>query len=333
MLTPRQLSQRAELYHQLASLISAGVPLISALEMARDSRSHRAAQRPLGIILSLLAQGAPFNEALRVVSPNWLPAFDVALLQAGEQSGRLDVCFRFLSEYYGERARLARQIISDLAYPAFVVHIALLIFPTHLLTRLVWQGDVVGFLLAKAAVFIPLYAVVFLLLYLGGLGGRGGWRRGFEALLRRVPVLGPAQAKLALARLSIALERLINAGVSIVEAWKLAAEASGSPALRRTVAGWQTQVLNGVTPAEAVRESGAFPKLFADLYKTGEITGQLDSTLRRLYTHYQEEALNGYRAVAQWTPRLVYFVVMLLIAYQVVSFWSGYYSQIGDLTS
>ena len=85
------------------------------------------------------------------MSPAWLPAFDLALIKAGESSGGLDVCFRFLTEYYTERARLARQILSDLAYPAFILHMAILIFPTGLLIRLVWQGDVVGFVQAKLA--------------------------------------------------------------------------------------------------------------------------------------------------------------------------------------
>jgi hypothetical protein len=53
--------------------------------------------------------------------------------------------------------------------------------------------------------------------------------------------------------------------------------------------------------------------------------------LRRLYRHYQEEAVRKLHIFAQWAPRLIYLCVMLLIAYQVVSFWSGYYSQINNL--
>jgi type II secretory pathway component PulF len=125
---------------------------------------------------------------------------------------------------------------------------------------------------------------------------------------------------------------LLSAGVSIIDAWELASDASGSPALRRTVSAWRPRVLAGQTPAEAVEESGVFPDLFAHLYKTGEISGQLDETLRRLYEHYHEEASRKLRAVAQWTPRLIYFAVIILIAYQVVSFWTGYYGQISDIT-
>jgi type II secretory pathway component PulF len=331
VLTPRHLTQRAELYQQLASLTVAGVGLISAAEMLRDSPPSRALRRPLAHLVQQLNDGAGFSEALATLGRGWLPAFDVALIEAGQNSGRLDVCFRFLSEYYSERARLARQVISELTYPVFILHFAILIFPTTLLTRLVWQGDVIGFVLQKAAILGPLYLGAFLLLYLGQAGHSERWRAWLEFGLRCVPVLGAARTNLALARLSVALESLLNAGVSIIEAWELAAAASGSPALRRTVFAWRSSVQGGQTPAEAVRASRVFPDLFTNLYSTGEISGQLDDTLRRLYRHYQEEALRKLHIFAQWAPRLIYLLVMLLIAYQVVSFWAGYYSQISNL--
>jgi type II secretory pathway component PulF len=101
--------------------------------------------------------------------------------------------------------------------------------------------------------------------------------------------------------------------------------------LRRAVFEWRPHVRAGLTPAEAVRASNAFPDLFTNLYSTGEMSGQLDETLRRLYRHYQDEAFRKFQALAQWTPRLIYFAIVLLIAYQVVAFWAGYFSQINEL--
>lgn len=331
VLTPRQLTERAELYQQLASLTAAGVGLISATEMLRDSPPRRALRRPLASVVTHLQEGATFSEAARLLGKAWMPSFDRALIEAGENSGRLDLCFRFLYEYYQERARLARQVLSELAYPAFVLHFAILVFPVNVLTRLVWQGDITGFLMNKGLILGTLYGAVLLLLALGQAGHNEHWRGLLERLLAAVPILGSARSNLALARLSVALESLLNAGVSIIEAWELAAAASGSPILRQTVLAWRPHVLAGQTPADAVRESRAFPDLFTNLYSTGEISGQLDETLRRLYRHYQEEAVRKLHAFAQWAPRLIYMGVVLIIAYQVVSFWSGYFNQISQL--
>jgi type II secretory pathway component PulF len=327
IVTPRQLARRAEMYHQLGATIAAGIPLIQALEIVSGNRGAHGLQKPLRSLIAHLQQGSTFSEALLSLG-KWLPDFDIALLSAGEKSGRLDTCFRMLSDYYSERARLVRSVIADLAYPVLTLHIAIFVFPPNLLTSLVLNGDVFTFLTAKLKQLVPLYVFVFLVVF--ACQGKHGeaWRSLIERIVRSIPILGAARRNLALARLSAALEGLISAGVSIIEAWELAAAASGSPALRRTVFGWRPNVLAGQTPAEMVRTSGAFPDLFASLYNSGEVSGQLDETLRRLYRHYQEEGSRKLQAVAQWTPRLIYIGLLLGIAYYVVSFWTNYYGNL-----
>ena len=188
-----------------------------------------------------------------------------------------------------------------------------------------------GFLIQKLWFFLPLWLVVILVIL--ACQGRHGatWRAIIEAVLRPVPLLGSARRSLALARLAAALEGLINAGVSIIEGWELAAAASGSPALHRAVLAWKPQVLAGETPAAALQCSGAFPELFANLYHTGEISGQLDDTLKRLHHYYQEEGTRQLRLVSRWMPWLVYLAIMGVIAWQILSFWLGYFKQIGDV--
>src|SRR5205823_2445549 len=141
-----------------------------------------------------------------------------------------------------------------------------------------------------------------------------------ERILKPVPMLGAARHYLALARLAAALEALLNAGVTIIEAWELAAAASGSLALRSTVLAWKPQVVSGVTPSEVVSASPQFPELFANLYHTGEVSGQLDDSLRRLHTYYSEEGTRKLHLLAQWMPRGIYFGVALMVGYKVVSF-------------
>jgi type II secretory pathway component PulF len=163
--------------------------------------------------------------------------------------------------------------------------------------------------------------------------GRHGekWRTVVENILRPVPVLGKARRYLALARLAAALEALLNAGVIITSAWELAVAASGSPALGQAVRGWKTEVESGATPAELIKNSPEFPEMFASLYATGEVSGQLDETLGRLHRHYQEEGNSRMRTIAEWTPKLVYYMVMLLAAWYIISSYYHYYGPGSDL--
>jgi len=135
---------------------------------------------------------------------------------------------------------------------------------------------------------------------------------------------------LALSRLAAALEALISAGVTILEAWELAGTACGSPALRRTVLAWRPLVNGGHTPAEVVGASGKFPELFVSQYATGEVSGKLDDTLRRLHQYYQDEGSRKLHAFARWTPRGVYLLIVFMIAYRVVAFYMNYFKQIGN---
>jgi len=95
IITPRQFTQRAELFQQLAQLTSAGIPIVRALEQIKRSPPARSFRAPLQRLLDELAKGATLAESLQ--SLDWLPAFDLALIGAGEQSGRLDICFRLLA--------------------------------------------------------------------------------------------------------------------------------------------------------------------------------------------------------------------------------------------
>ena len=327
IVTPGQLNQRAELYSQLASLLTAGVGLIQALEIIRRSPPGHSFREPLARLTASVTDGATLAESMLNLG-RWLPSFDLALLQAAEQSGRLPECFRLLANYYNERAQLARRVMADLAYPLFVLHFAILIFPVSQLVQLVTRSDIFEFVRAKVFMLAPAYAAVFLLLI--ALQGKRGekWRARMEKAMRWIPFLGPARRNLALARLSAALEALISAGVSIFDSWELAAAASGSPALRLSVGAWHGALRAGETPAELIGRSPEFPELFANLYHTGEVSGQLDDSLRRLHQHYQEEGSRKLHIFAQWVPRLIYLAIVLAIAYQIIGFYTGYFNGI-----
>ena len=326
IITPGQLTQRAEFYYQLSQLTGAGLGLIYALEQLKRNPPARSYRQPIQQLLEQLGHGYTFNEALQRIG-QWLPAFDVALLQAGEQSGRLEACFRLLADYYTDRARLTRQVIGDLAYPAFLFHFAIFILP---FAQFFTSGNWLAYLFQTIGVLIPIYAVVAMMIYAAQSRHGEKWRGWVESVLHPIPVLGKARRSLALSRLAAALEALLSAGVTVIQAWELAATASGSPALRRVVLAWRPLVDDGQTPSEALNASRKFPELFANQYATGEVSGKLDDTLRRLHTYYQEEGSRKLHALAQWTPRAVYLMVALMIAYRVVRFWIGHFKDIQD---
>ena len=331
LITPGQFIQRAEFYHQLAQLTSAGIGLLPALEQLKRNPPGSSYREPIQRLLNELAQGRTFAASLQQLD-GWLPEFDIALIDAGERSGRLDACFRLLADYYNEQALITKQVISQLLYPIGLVHFAALVFIIILpFARSQFNVNLIPLLLLKAALALaPLYLAIAFIIYATQSRHGEKWRALIEALVSRIPILGTARHQLALARFAAALEALISAGVNIIQAWDLAANASGSFAVRRAVAAMKPEVVAGMTPAEAMRKHAVFPNLFANLYTSGEVSGKLDETLRRLYSHFQEEGSHKLQLFAQWMPRLIYLLVAGLVAYKVIQFWTGYFQQIND---
>ena len=324
--TPGQFTRRAELYRQLAQLTVAGLPIIKSLEQLERHPPSYAFRGPIRLMREEIIAGSTFSEAMSC-SGKWVSPFDLALVDAGERSGRLDVCFRTLADLYADRARIAKQMLSDLAYPVFLLHFAVLVFA---FVRYVGTWKLMSGLVIIAGVLLPIYTMVAVVIYVSQSRHGDGWRSIYEQLLHYIPILGSGRRDLALARLSMALEALVNAGVTIIEAWQLAATVSGSPSLRRTVERFLPDVKAGQTPSEAVTTCGVFPDLFTNQYHSGEVSGKLDETLRRLHQYYQEEGSRKMHTVSQWTPRIIYLMVALGIAYYVVNFWMNYFQQIGN---
>lgn len=324
IVTPGRLKRQGEFYHQIGAMLAAGMPLAAVVDQLHSAPPARFFRQPLAQVAASLKSGLTFSESLSQIR-DWLPAFDTALLAAGEQSGRLDACCRLLAGYYQSRAQLARQVLSSLAYPVFLVHFAVFIIP---FPQLFMGGGWNSYLRQTVGPLALGWLVVFALAYL--CQGRRGefWRSLIEQVTDRIPILGVARRRLALARLLAALEALLNAGVNVQPAWELAAAASGSTRLVKEVRGWKAKLAAGLTPADILKGSQAFEEMFVNLYSTGEISGTLDDSLRRLQAYYQEDATRTLQQLAEWTPRIAYIGICLLLAVRIVGWWSAYYGGI-----
>lgn len=324
IVTPGHLSRLAEFYHQLGTLLAAGMTLVQALDQLGAAPPAEFLRKPIQRVLDRLRQGYTFSEAATQLG-RWLPSFDLALIRSGELSGHLDTSCKLLAGYYHDRAQIARQVLSDLALPVFIVHAAVFLsaFPAFFL-----GGGLKQYLLQTVGLLAPFYVLFFLIVWASQSSRGKTWRAVMEMLLHHVPILGKARRHLALARLAKALEILLNAGVPITDAWPTAAAASASVALERAVQSFPERLQAGESPAELLRNRPEFPPMFVNMYTTGELSGTLDDALKRLFDYYQDDAARKLRALAEWTPRVIYLIVIGVIAFQILAFWTNFYGSL-----
>ena len=264
-----------------------------------------------------LNAGETFSESLKG-RESWLPSFDRMMIRAGEAGGRLDDTFRILSDHYAQRSALIRDVLFRLAYPVFILHF-IIVMPGLISygASLLGGGEVgfVGAFLPSGLTLGALYAAVFLVLYLGQANRGFALRYRLEKVWHLMPMFGPALKELKLSRLSFALYALLNAGVTVREAWKSAANASGSPWLATSVRDWLPELDRGLLPSEVLKQRDDFPTTFRDLYATGEVSGQLDDSLQRLAKLYHEEGTRHLKSAAGVTTGLVYGGVVIAVAF------------------
>ena len=130
----------------------------------------------------------------------WMPEFDIALLSAGEVSGRFDVSFKLLGRYYASRAKIIRDTINGLIVTIATLHVFFLIFPLDL-----FVGFVMGiindqlfpmpfhYIINKIKAFGVLYGTVLFFIFAGN-GRRGeSWRLFVESVFQMIPLADGAQ--------------------------------------------------------------------------------------------------------------------------------------------
>jgi len=328
--TPGQLNRRAELYHQLGSMITAGIPLIQALQMGADNHSLRASRKTILAIIEHLRNGLTFSDSMARVQ-GWMPDFDIALLSAGEHSGRLDNSFKLLATYYETRAAILRETLWDMFRTVMTLHVFLFIFPLSFLIGLVMgimNNNYAGcfwFIAEKVAVFGLLYGIVFFFIF-ACQGKRGErWRSFVESIAQMIPFLRTAQKNLALSRLTAALGALITSGVSIIQSWPMATAASGSVRLKREISTWEPKLQSGLTPSELVNDTPYFPEMFKNLYHTGEVSGKLDESLSRLQQYTHDEGFRTLRLFTRLLNGVIYALVAVMVGYTVITFYMNYF--------
>jgi type II secretory pathway component PulF len=323
----RYLARSTEFLRDLSTLLSVGVPLVEGI-------GTLASQQPPGFASVLLkvqdrlSAGVSLATAMREQTSVFDP-MDAALAEVGETAGTLDVVLARLAEFKENRAAARGRVGTALIYPAVVfcvaisVSVLLMTFvvpkllasliesgrPVPAVTRLVKLGSdlliedgwIIGLLLMAAVIAIG-----------WGLSTSRG-RQLRDRWILRVPVLGPAVRKQAIARMAVILSTLLHGGIEFVRAVRIARESTDNSVMAAALAGAETAVTSGTDLAAAVAKTGAFPPMVVQMFAVGQQSGRLEEMLDRLAADYERQAraLTA-RLTAILEPALILFMVLLV---------------------
>jgi type IV pilus assembly protein PilC len=295
--------ERLEISHHLATVLVAGIGILTALE---DLANHVASRhRQMVATLADRVRGGDDLSAAMSLFPDAFPETFVRVIEAGEATGSLAERFQDLVADLEWQVELRRLVRKATVYPITVV-VALVGLVALILTVVVPQFASV---FEQVGVELPLPTRVVMVTsrFVAGhatiLGGGvatlvvGVWMlrrfsRGrylLDRLLLSLPVLGGLRAKLAVAMAAHLLGLLYRAGVGLLKALQITSGVVASPVYQSALRRAGERVREGATLSEALGSSGCFPSLFLRMVQVGESTGDLDTTLARVNRYFRAE--------------------------------------------
>ena len=290
---------------QLATLISAGVPLDEALATATDQQENPHLRRATERVRDLVMQGEELHAAL-ATQGNFFPELYVNMVAVGETGGDLDTVLEQLADYYEEAARIGSKIRAALTYPILMATIGVVVlfflvtFVLPKVTRMLEDMDrelpwPTALLINGSNLMAAWWWLILLLVVIAGFAWsryiRTGEGRYFHDGLRlKLPLFGKLYLQLATARFARTLGTLIRAGVPLPKALEISGGLLGNRVLQEAIDETVIAVREGENLADPIRRSGLFPPLLTRLAAVGEQSGNLDAMLLRAAATYEQQS-------------------------------------------
>ena len=298
------LGELAVFTQQIASLLTAGLPLVQCLEALQEQTEDQVFRVIIREVRTDISSGTSFSAAVKKY-PRAFNTLFVSMVEAGEASGALAEILGKVATYFESTLKVTKKVKSALAYPVAVIALAiilvnvLLIFvipvfaamfadfgaklpvPTQMLidTSYFLRHNVIWIALGVAA------AVWGLRRFIATPKGR----RIKDRALVRAPGFGTLIQKIALSRFCRTYATLIRSGVPILRTLEIVAGASGKVQIEDACVEISKHVSQGGQVSEVLGVNPFFPPMIRHMVKAGEATGNVDGMMNKVADFYDTE--------------------------------------------
>ena len=332
-----------EMFHQLASLLQAGLTLSHSLQMLAEQHPLKPWQALLQSIADELSEGCPFSESLK----KWPAVFSplhVSMVKTGELTGKLEVCCRQLAQQQKAQQQLSAKVKKALRYPAIVLTLAVLVVlamvtlvlpefaaiyktfntPLPVLTQMVMG----------MAAFMQSYALALFVLLLAPLAVAWALRQNprWQCILLHTPVMGTLAKGQKLGHVFTVLSLTQQAGIPFLQGLESAEETVESQYWQGILRGVREDIEKGLPVWSSFQRAAIFTPLCVQLLRTGEMSGALDIMLANLARHHTEQTFQRAENLAALLEPVLLIVTGVIIGTLVVAMYLPIF-HLGDAMS
>jgi type IV pilus assembly protein PilC len=289
---------------QLAALIQAGLPILQAITLLAKRQSNAALRSVLTQIEARIREGTPMSEAF-AAQGDVFPKLYTASLLAGEKSGNLDgVLTRYIA-YTKQVISLKRKVRQAMTYP--VILVCALVGLISVMTGFVIprfasiykdfgsELPTITQIVLSVGTTVQGNLVWLLPTSVGGVLAGFIWRRTdggratIDGVLLKLPLVGQIIRDTTTAQLGRSLSTLLQGGVTLVDAFRIAGDTITNKALARASVRVLPRIREGEPFSESLEQAGWMAPLAIDMIRVGERSGSLREMLDELASFYDAE--------------------------------------------
>lgn len=313
-----------DFFLQLETSLSAGVPLARTLNLLSENVSGWGMKAKVRKIAEDIDRGRPFSEALQKAGSPF-SEMQVSFIKFGEQTGTLPAVCGNLAEHADKELNLEREIFSALAYPLFLLFVALVMMPvlqTIVAQKSVWSAS---FGIFKA---ILAYLLILASIY-------GGFKilatSAASGFLVRIPFLGTIIKKLSLCRFARSLGVGLEAGVPLGECLETSISVTANPWLEKELAELRVTIRSGRPFSDGLRNIEALPSTMREMIAVGEQSGNLPEMLKKTANYFEEDSRHRIKVITKLLPIFFFLPIALLMAYMIITLGTGIFESLPKL--
>jgi type IV pilus assembly protein PilC len=322
---------------QLATMMSAGVPLVQSFEIVARGLENKGMQDLLLAIKADIEAGGTLAEALGK-HPAHFDRLYINLVTAGEAAGILESILHKLATYLEKTEALKSKIKSAMFYPTAVIVVAFVI--TAILMIFVipqFESLFKGFgadlpALTKLVITISEYFQEYWWAIFGGLIGTvmgilklkkrsTKVAQLFDRLSLKLPVVGKILEQSAIARFSRTLATMFAAGTPLVEAMTSVAGACGNIVFYDAAIKIRDEITTGTQLQVAMRDAQIFPNMVIQMVAIGEESGALDEMLGKVADWYEQQVDDAVEALTSLLEPIIMAVLGVIIGGLVIAMY------------
>jgi len=322
---------------QLATMMSAGVPLVQSFEIVAKGHENPSMQALLITVKGDIEGGSTLAESL-AKHPKQFDDLFCNLVGAGEQAGILENLLHRLATYMEKSEAIKSKVKSAMFYPvavlvvAFVVTTILLVFVVpqfqSMFTNFGGELPALTQFVVHLSEFTQAYwhiifaGIVITTIVTKKLKEKSlQFNRLLDRVVLKLPVIGSILEKSVIARFARTLSTMFAAGVPLVEAMETVAGTLGNSLYGEAILVMRDGVATGQQLTICMRQSELFPNMVLQMVSIGEETGSLDGMLAKVADFYEEEVDNAVDGLTSLLEPLIMAFLGIVIGGLVIAMY------------